>query len=696
VADPPPGDRTSGSRGPVTARAIAAGLLGSALLGVVTPYSDLLIRGTWIACAHLPIGVFVLFVLLLGWGALISRLLRRPFALSGGEAMVAYVIMLVGAGIPSFGLTEYLVPTMAGAFYFASPENGWAGLFFRHIPQWLVPVDLSSYPGVTTPAWVKACYAHLPAALRPADIAVVRQFYEGLPQGPHRPLLEVARHIPWGPWLVPVAAWTLYAAVLWAVLFCVSVVVRRQWIERERLTFPLVQLPLEMVRGAQGPGQARPFFRNPVMWAGFAVPFLLHSMNSLHVYWPSVPEFALIYDLRQRYLVTPPWNQLGILTLWCHFSVIGFSFLLPTDLSFSLWFFYFLSKAENLVAALYGAQIDYVPNYPVPTYAAMQMLGAFLVCVIYMAWLSRPHLREVWRQARRGGISAAEAGEAISCRAALVGLAGGLLILSAMVSVAGVNFALALLVFILFLVIAIVLTRFVAEGGLLFIQAPFRPTDMIATVAGINVLGAQTLTVLAYVERISMFDLRAFLMPSLTDTWRIADAMGIVKRRLVPALAASIALATVTSCASLLFIAYRHGAVALEPWFAINSPQQPFTVLASYLRAPPPFRAGRLELVGVGAAVMWFLFWMRARFVWWPFHPIGYAMGPSWPMIQLWFSIFAGWLLKSLILRFGGMRLFTRARPLFLGLVLGEFSVSGVWLIVDALTGVRGHRFFLT
>jgi len=286
-------------------------------------------------------------------------------------------------------------------------------------------------------------------------------------------------------------------------------------------------------------------------------------------------------------------------------------------------------------------------------------------------------------------------GEAVSYRTALWGLAGGVLALSLLAAAAGMNFLLALLIFLLFLVIAIVLTRFVAEGGLLFIQAPFRPTDMIATFCGIGVLGPQNLIVLAYLERVSMFDLRAFLMPSLMDTWRITDTMGIVKRRLLPALVAGMAVATITSYVSLLTIAYRHGAVALEPWFAIASPQQPFQVLASYLKAPKPFEATHLELVGVGAAVMWFLFRMRSQFVWWPFHPIGYAMGPSWPMIQLWFSILAGWLLKLLILRFGGMRLFTRARPLFLGLVLGEFSVSGLWLVIGAVTGAR-HRFFLT
>ena len=86
---------------------------------------------------------------------------------------------------------------------------------------------------------------------------------------------------------------------------------------------------------------------------------------------------------------------------------------------------------------------------------------------------------------------------------------------------------------------------------------------------------------------------------------------------------------------------------------------------------------------------------MRQRFLWWPFHPLGYAMGPSWPMIQLWFSILIGWAAKSVIMRYGGIRSYRTYRPLFLGMVLGEFISGGVWLIIDFLAGKEGHRIFL-
>ena len=50
------------------------------------------------------------------------------------------------------------------------------------------------------------------------------------------------------------------------------------------------------------------------------------------------------------------------------------------------------------------------------------------------------------------------------------------------------------------------------------------------------------------------------------------------------------------------------------------------------------------------------------------------------------------WLFKLLILKYGGARLFERARPYFLGLILGETVVIGTWLGIDFLIGESGNH----
>ena len=55
------------------------------------------------------------------------------------------------------------------------------------------------------------------------------------------------------------------------------------------------------------------------------------------------------------------------------------------------------------------------------------------------------------------------------------------------------------------------------------------------------------------------------------------------------------------------------------------------------------------------------------------------------------------WVAKTLILRYGGMRLYKQTVPFFLGLALGHFATAGiVWGIVGVLSGdaVQGYNVY--
>ena len=641
---------------PVRARAVAIGVLCVAAIGLIVPYSDLKLQGTWIAACHLPIVVFVIQLVLVlainsGLRLLLPGIMLRP-----ADLAVIYAMMLVGSGIPSFGLTEYLLPTLAGMRYFATPENKWDSAFFSLVPDWLAPSDSRAVTG----------------------------FLEGLHPG---------ESIPWSAWVTPLLAWTGLALVLFLLMGCLSAVFRRQWVEREHLIFPLVQLPLDML--AQDDAHHVPaFFRSPLMWAGAAIPLLIHSWNGLHSYFPSLPAIPLSQGLNHL-LTGRPWNQTGPLIIWCHFSIVGFSYLLSSELSFSLWFFFGFFNLLSVALAALGVEVPPIPNYPTRPEAALQMLGAFFVIFGYMVYLVRGQLGEMLAAAAGGG-RADDASEPMSYRATIWGLAVSCALFVAWTSQAGMAGWFSLCSLVLYSVTALVLTRLVSEGGLLFIQAPFRPTDIFQTFTGLRWVPVRSLVVASFTERVFMFDLRTFLMPSLMDSYKLARETRLDLRRLMPALAAAVLVAVVTSYVSALVTCYHNGAVTLSSWFCLSSPQQPFATLVSWIDAPKAANPISIVFVLIGAAVTVLLSLARVRFVWWPFHPLGYAMGPSWPMIQLWFSILMGWLMKTILMRYGSGRSYRRARPMFLGLVVGEFTAAGIWVIVSAITGTRGHRFFLT
>lgn len=644
------------------------GLICVALMAWATPYSDQKIRGTWMACSHLPMAPLLIFGFLIFVVNTVARRIHTALCLRQAELYVLYIMMLVGALLPSMGLTAYLIPTITGSNYFATPENGWVKTFYGHIKPFMVPFDTSK---------------HAPLSMQ----LHMKEFYEGIPD---------SQPIPWGIWVRPLAAWTTFAFTLFFVWMCLATILRKQWVDHEKLAFPLVQLPVEMARqGDQFCWAGNPFFRSKMMWIGFAIPTIIHSMNALHRYYPSIPELPLMSVLNP-YFTTFPFNQMGAFWVVVHFSVIGFSFLLSSELSFSLWFFFLFFKLQEIITASYGMEPKMMPNYPVMEFAAHQMFGAFLVFFGYMLFLSRRQLLEVTRKAILNARDVDDRNESLSYRTAFFGLIGGTLLLSFMSKYAGMSFGLALISFLLFYLIAISLSRFVAEGGLLFIQAPFRPTDLIAGVVGIGSIGAANLTALTFIERIFIFDLRGFLMPSLMDSQKITDSARINRRRLTIAITLAVVVSVIVSYATVIHLAYYGGGgVNLSRWFFTDSPKSCFDTLKTQIATPTPRDWSGATFTVIGAAFTLFLAYMRVTFTWWPLHPIGYAMGPSWPMIQLWFSIMIGWFLKTVILRYGGMKGFVRARPLFLGLVLGEFAMAGLWLAINAMTGVKDFRIFL-
>ena len=59
----------------------------------------------------------------------------------------------------------------------------------------------------------------------------------------------------------------------------------------------------------------------------------------------------------------------------------------------------------------------------------------------------------------------------------------------------------------------------------------------------------------------------------------------------------------------------------------------------------------------------------------------------------LWFPFLVCWLVKWVLLKYGGIHGYRRAVPLFLGLVLGDFVLGCIWTILGLLTGEATYMF---
>ena len=143
---------------------------------------------------------------------------------------------------------------------------------------------------------------------------------------------------------------------------------------------------------------------------------------------------------------------------------------------------------------------------------------------------------------------------------------------------------------------------------------------------------------------------------------------------------------------TILYLTYTYGGINLHGWFFGAGPQAPFNYIAHKFQNVPLVQLDGWLFKGIGAVIMGGLIFLRHHFLWWPFHPLGFAICTvSFIVGRLWFTVFLAWLFKITILKYGGPQLHRIMRPFFMGLILGQFCNAGFWNIIDAFTGTTGN-----
>lgn len=444
---------------------------------------------------------------------------------------------------------------------------------------------------------------------------------------------------------------------------------RRQWVDNEKLTFPLVQLSLELAVE-----QKQPVLRNRTMWAGFAVPAVIFSLNGVHNWFPSVPQATLQLYVNPL-LVDSPWNQMYRTTLYLSFAAVGFFYLLPTELVFSVWFFAVFARLQGVAAAAFGFDLRRMPVYGTHLFVAYQTAGAYFVPAAYLIYVAMPHLRRVFREPGPSG----ESGELMGYRTAVWGLLAAVVLIITWACTAGMSVWVAILQFGVFL---FVVARSTAEAGMLMTESSFRPIDLYAMFAPAASLGPGNLTTLAFTDSAFLRDQRGLLLTGILDGLKLTDGAGIRRRSFLPVFVVGIFAAMPAARAIQIWLPYTRGGVNLYEYVYRGNNYWPMVYYQSQLMSPPSVDPAALPAFLVGIVVTAFIIYMRSTFLWWPLHPLGYALSVSWTVSVFWFSALMAWTMKSAILRYGGMRLFVRARPFFLGMVLGEFVMAVVWTLI--------------
>jgi hypothetical protein len=638
------------SRG-VTFRAVLTGAFLVAVISVISPWAVLVVKGSQLTSNAIPIiAVFLLFAVTAVAQPLL-KLLSRRLAFRRTELITVYVMMLVGSVVVTTGFTGSFLSVISGAMYYATPENNWDALFTPNLSRWLSPTDTQA----------------------------VRLFYEGLPRG---------MQIPWDAWATPLATWMSFILVFYGVLFCLGVLLRGQWVENERLVFPLTKLPLAMVDDEDDERSwIGSLFTSRVMWIGFAIPLLLHTWNSMGNYSDAFQKIPVVGNVTVM-------TGLPAIPFRLNLPVIGLAYLMPLNVAFSMWFFFLIGQAQRMILSRVGIQIgtgDIWTSGAAGPIISYQQSGAMMVFVAFLLWTAMPHIRRLWRQAAAG-----ERGdEVLHPRTAFAGLIAGACFMVAWLTVTGLAFYVAVILVFGALGAFIGLSRIVAEAGLPGAQTPMVPQAFITRGFGPEVLGLKNMTNLG-LSTVWIGETAANMMNAVVHSLKLTTDDG--DRRRYRGMPLALALAVVVGLAGSIWftmtMAYAHGGINLHNWYYVGAAQWPYNYMASVYNAPDPFLP-RLGFTSIGGAVMALLLVLRHRFIWWPLHPIGFPIANTYTIMSYgWFAIFLAWMAKSVVLRYGGIAAYRSLQPFFLGLILGEFTTACVWVFLDGTFGFEGNMIF--
>ena len=650
-----PGDDTAPPRLPgLTPRSLILGV-GLIVLCAYWVQKVSLISHTCQVAEGAPAVPALMGLLLLSGLAMLLKLRKGPVR---QEILVIYIMLSLGVSLSADNVMKQLLPTLTSLRYFAGPENDFAS-FAQDVPSWLAI----------------------------ADDEVARQFCEGSDGG----------GVPWRAWAAPLAVWgTVFVGFIMG-LYCLHALFRRPWADHEHLTYPLAQLAVDIAPGGEESSRHGHMLGQSLFWIGFALGALFDAGNIAHAFSPQLPAIGQGFDL-SRLLNQQPWTGLRPLYLAFRPEITGLGYMVPLDILLSAWLFYLLLRVENLGAQLMGYNI---PGFP---FEAPQGLGAYIGIALMVLYTGRHHLRRV-AQAALFGLKGDDSTEVLPHPVAFWGVVaafGGLLLLF---SGAGVSFGISLAYVGLAWVSALVYGRIRAQTGLPISYIVPRE-DMYSAIYELwpspgrlspagqrQEVGFALLTV---IDRMTFPQLGAFAM----DGIRIGDLGNVRRGHVTTAVTTALVVGTLIAFWTHLTAAYDFGNNILDGGTTVGGYRTRQSVMAfetvqARATAPVGITLAPTIARGLGLSITLTLVVLRARFLRFPLHPLGLAIAATYGH-QTWFPLFVVWLVKAIVLRVGGARLYRQLAAAFLGLAVGHMLIAGgVWGLVGAIDEDVAKRYLV-
>jgi hypothetical protein len=497
---------------------------------------------------------------------------------------------------------------------------------------------------------------------------------------------QSAEVIPWGRWIGPLTTWTVFLLVFSFVVVAMLTLVRRHWIELERLSFPLNSPILalagdKMLTVGDEHKQGYVIWTDPLVWLGLVYPFAFHLLGTLNTFYPVVPVIPTELNLHRTLPFGPAFatalSQEPEFSLWLLPTFMGIGYIAPLGISFSVWVFFIIVQLQKLVILAVGLWgVQQLPE----GLTKLQSIFAPATYGVMTLWLARHELRRIFGEVSRKHKLTSD--EPMSYRMALVGLAAGLVFLVGFCRILlHIPVMASIFYFVILLLVVMAYARMRAEvgypGGYM---APFL-FGISHWVTGKEFLGGSSRFGMSHFFNLEWSSMATHAGLAI-ESFQLADKTGLKKSSLIRAFLVVFVVVAVVGFAVALPVAYDSGMFSLNQGYVHLTYKAPFDVPFNYAGIACQF-APLYALYS--ALITLVLTLLNARFFWWPLHPVGFVIMGVAGIHHLWGGFAIGWFVKSLLLRYGGLSTMKRGMAFFMAMIIGDALFGGVSLILETI-----------
>jgi hypothetical protein len=587
--------------------------------------------------------IFFMFILI-SLNFLFLRLTPKK-ALMQNELLTIYVMLATSTALNGTDMIKCLVSLVSNGTWYATPENDWDNLFGLLLPEWLTL----------------------------SNKHILRGYYEG------HSTLYVSEYIrAWAPRAV---VWSSFATVLIFVMVCINVLLRRQWVRNERLTYPIIQLPFEMTKT----GEERGLFRNKLLWIGFSIAAFISFVNQAHIWYPIIPGIPIQPVSLTRYFETKPWNAVSDLNRAFYPFAIGLAYLMPLDLIMSTWIFHLFWQVERIFGSAVG--LSYLPGFP---YGEAQVTGSWIALLVFAIWVGRRHFLNVITQIFK---KEDDTEGLMSYRIAVLGIILGTAFLIIFCYYAGMSIWVMVLFYIIYFALSTTITRIRAElGPSVHTMHGSTPDEILLNIFGSRRIGSRNLTGFGLLHWITGYSNRENPMPIQLEAFKLAERANAKPARIPVAIVLAAFIGAISGFWAYLHNGYRLGVESYpeRTWAASVG----FDVLDSRIQNPANTQPMYIIFSCVGFVFTTFMLMMRSKFLWWSLHPVGYAVSGEWGIGRIFVPLVIASTCKWGVLRFSGLSAYRKSIPLFFGLILGDFVMGSLWATIGIIFNTRVYVYW--